>query len=169
MSEGLASVFLTSIYSVLCPAEALTEDERAVVASQASGFRDESLLPASDSSSSSVSDSPHKTAPTLPPPDAPVSSLTPHRRETTSELEELDAMDTIPDSIPDSSAQGADSLSPHGSCSDDDSSQTGIRLMKHLCPHFLLSPDEGSIYSTLWIPGVVTREAMQQVHLCMRL
>ena len=87
--------------------------------------------------------------------------------KTTSELEELDTMETIPDAIT-GSAQELHKLTPvspssNGSCSDDESAQTNKRPEHTTCPHFMLTAEEHSIYSTLWIPGVVTREAVQQV------
>ena len=87
--------------------------------------------------------------------------------KTTSELEELDTMVTIPDAITDP-IQQIHKLTPispssNGSCSDDESTQTNRRPKHTTCPHFVLTAEEHSIYSTLWIPGVVTREAVQQV------
>ncbi|KAI6652901.1 hypothetical protein LOD99_4287 [Oopsacas minuta] len=86
---------------------------------------------------------------------------------TTSELEELDTMMTIPDAIQDSNQEclliPTDvSPSSHDSGSDDENIHTNKSDKYATCPHFMLTADEYSIYSTLWIPGVVTREAMQQ-------
>lgn len=87
--------------------------------------------------------------------------------KTTSELEELDTMVTIPDAITDPTLElhklTPVSPSSNGSCSDDESTQTDQQLKHTTCPHFILTAKEHSIYSTLWIPGVVTREAVQQV------
>ena len=132
--------------------------------SEISTSRRESLNPASEASTQSSPEKPDA----QPASDEPVSKPFLHRRNTTSELEELDTMDAIPDAMPESSTSSlqvptAVSHSSHDSCSDDEAVPNSKHSTRNTCPHFLLTAEEHSIYSTLWIPGVVTREAMQQV------